>query len=682
MSQQVALRIEDSRLIFSYGKMEIALYLHSFAHGSLDIHESRGFFHIKEKVALEHTLSLPDMKSFDGQEYPFPDGQGTVGIEQCSAYGFRLVIKAPQWQRIRIELSGSDDEAIYGCGTQLSHLNLKGKKLPTLTREPGIGRGVQPLTFFLNTFFGAGGEWHCTSAPSASYTSSRGFALCLENEELAYFDFTAAQKHRVEVFSDVLKVRFFFGEHPKEVLTHLTEYVGRYRPLPSWAHKGAIIGLQGGAEKVRTLQEKLEKHRANVCGYWLQDWVGGRRTSIGKQLWWNWELDHETYPSWELLRDELQGKDIALLGYINPFLVDTQEKKTVRRNLLDEAKERDFLIKNEQGDPYPIQNTSFFAYLVDLSNPEAYAWLKEVIKTELLGNGFYGWMADFAEALPFDAVLHEGKASFWHNRYPVQWAALNREAIEEAGKEDEVFFFHRAGFTRSPSVSSMFWMGDQLADWGREDGLHSAVIGLISSGFSGFALNHGDIGGYIATTPPRLPIPIGYRRTSELLMRWSECFSCTALFRTHEGNQPNRHIQIDHSEQNLQHFARCSRIFASLHQYRCTLFEEASTHGYPVVRAMGLCFPDDPRCLTMDTQFMLGDELLMVPVLSARKAQVEAYVPSDQWVHIWSAQSYKKGIHTISAPLGFPCIFVKEGSLAQSCIEVFLEHESFVWPAR
>ncbi len=37
---------------------------------------------------------------------------------------------------------------------------------------------------------------------------------------------------------------------------------------------------------------------------------------------------------------------------------------------------------------------------MDLTNPEAWAWIKDIIKGELIGNGAYGWMADFGEGLP------------------------------------------------------------------------------------------------------------------------------------------------------------------------------------------------------------------------------------------------------------------------------------------
>ena len=97
------------------------------------------------------------------------------------------------------------------------------------------------------------------------------------------------------------------------------------------------------------------------------------------------------------------------MSYINPFLVNAEEKGNVRRNLYLEAKEKGYLIQNLEGEEYAIMNTSFSAALVDLSNPEAYEWLKAVIRDELIAVGARGWMADFGEAPPFDIRLHSAR---------------------------------------------------------------------------------------------------------------------------------------------------------------------------------------------------------------------------------------------------------------------------------
>lgn len=76
--------------------------------------------------------------------------------------------------------------------------------------------------------------------------------------------------------------------------------------------------------------------------------------------------------------------------------------------MFEEAREKGFLILHPSGQPYLIPNTSFSAGMVDLTNPGAREWLKDILR-EMVATGVSGWMADFGEALPFDAVLHSGE---------------------------------------------------------------------------------------------------------------------------------------------------------------------------------------------------------------------------------------------------------------------------------
>jgi alpha-glucosidase (family GH31 glycosyl hydrolase) len=88
--------------------------------------------------------------------------------------------------------------------------------------------------------------------------------------------------------------------------------------------------------------------------------------------------------------------------------------------------------------------------------------------------------------------------------------------------------------------------------WDEHDGIKSAVTGLLSSGLSGYSLEHSDIGGYTAIDHPLLK----YHRSKELLMRWSELAAFTVVFRTHEGNRPEVNHQIYSDEETFRHFSR------------------------------------------------------------------------------------------------------------------------------
>ena len=44
--------------------------------------------------------------------------------------------------------------------------------------------------------------------------------------------------------------------------------------------------------------------------------------------------------------------------------------------------------------------------MIDLSNPGTRDWIKNIMKTNMVGTGAGGWIDDFGEALPLDAKLY------------------------------------------------------------------------------------------------------------------------------------------------------------------------------------------------------------------------------------------------------------------------------------
>jgi alpha-glucosidase (family GH31 glycosyl hydrolase) len=383
------------------------------------------------------------------------------------------------------------------------------------------------------------------------------------------------------------------------------------------------------------------------------------------QLWWNWELDEDHYPGWDQLREQLERDDVRLMTYIGPWLADDvkKEKENHRRNLFEEAERRGYLVKDREGEPYRVKITDFSAAFVDLTNPEARDWIKDVIKEELIGNGASGWMADFGEGLPYDAVLFSGAdPKSYHNRYAEEWAELNREAIREAGRGEDIVFFNRPGYTRSPRYSTLFWVGDQLVDWDEHDGIKSAVTGLLSSGLSGYAFEHSDIGGYTAIDYFLLK----YHRSKELLMRWIELGAFTVVFRNHEGNRPGVNHQISSDQETLSHFDRFAKVYAAWKPYRMELVKKASETGLPVVRHPFIHYPNDPEVLGLEYQYMVGPEFMVAPVLDPGSDSVEIYLPAGKWVHLWTGERYGLPQHgayeTVPAPIGEPAVLYKEGS--------------------
>ncbi|MEE2644854.1 MAG: alpha-glucosidase [Myxococcota bacterium] len=591
-------------------------------------------------------------------------------------------------QLIVLSLTGTPEERIYGAGVQLTHLNLKGRAIPLLSQEPGIGRGIQPLSAIAELAFKAAGDQVSSSHPAALYHSDRGRSCAIEDHESGSLDFREPTRHRLSLRSTTLTLHLFAGAHPLDRLEAMSAMLGRMPPPPPWSQRGAIIGAQGGSSAIRALDAALREAEVPVAAYWLQDWCGARRTAVGEQLWWHWELDQTRYPGWDALCQQLGEQGRHVLGYINPFLIDPAvHGRPYRRNFYQEAERAGYLVTRADGSPYRILNTSFSAGLVDLSNEAACAWLQEIIEQELVGNGFSGWMADFGEALPFDAQLAGGDAASFHNAYPERWAALNRAASETPAGEPPRLPFHRSGYTRSVRSLRMSWLGDQLTGWRKEDGLAGALVGHLSGGISGISQLHGDIGGYCATTFPRFPwlrIPgVNFQRSRELLWRWIELAAFTPLFRTHEGNQPQQNHQLADCAESRRFFARFAQLFAALAPYRARLSEEATARGWPLMRALWLVAPEDAVGALVDDQFFLGDLLLIAPVLTPQATERELYLPAGRWTHLWSSVTLEGAAHyRVSAPLGTPPVFYhaesSEGAALAALICEVLAHQ----PAR
>lgn len=615
----------------------------------------------------------------------FTRSRGFVAVSSSSEEEMEMKsAELTEFNRVCITYSSEGNERFYGFGEQFSHMDFKGKRVPIFVQEQGIGRGDQPITFAANLVsYRAGGDWSTTYAPSPFYMTSKMRSLYLEGYDYSVFDMTRHDRVQIQIQSNSVRGRILNGNSPSEIIENFTDTIGRPPELPKWIISGAVVGMQGGTEAVRRVWDELKDHKVPVSAFWLQDWVGQRETMIGSQLWWNWEVDTTRYHGWQQLINDLSAKNINVMTYCNPCLAPTDEKPNQRRNLFEEAKKLDILVKDKYGEPYMVPNTAFDVGMLDLTHPDTAAWFKQVLQ-EMVDDGVKGWMADFGEGLPVDATLYSGEDPISaHNRYPELWAQINREFVEEwksgrAGKEREdpeeaLVFFMRAGFRDSPKWGMLFWEGDQMVSWQANDGIKSSVVGLLSSGISGYAFNHSDIGGYCAVNLPF----IKYHRSEELLMRWMELNAFTTVFRTHEGNKPSCNSQFYSNHKTLSHFARCAKLYKAWYFYRIQLVKEAARKGLPVCRHLFLHYPNDRNVHSLSyQQFLIGTEILVVPVLDKGKKNVKAYFPEGEtcsWQHIWSGKLFKEqGSEAwVEARVGYPPVFIKAGSTVG---ETFVEN--------
>ncbi len=619
---------------------------------------SHGSFKFKEKLSEKTDLFLRKIKSSaEGATGELADKTGRGFFEVLFSVTDNTLkihfepLTKNEYNRFWFKLPSNADEHIYGCGETFTKFDLKGEKVRIWVAEHSNAmriakkivsekiRGKRPKKMYKFSAYE-------TYYSQPTFISSRKYFMHVDSDAYMDFDFSHRDYHEfmIRAVGDVI---IGFANNFEDLLYNLSGLLGRQPKLPDWVYDGAILGIQGGTEVVLEKLEKAAKHNMKVTGVWCQDWEGIRITFIGKQLMWNWKWDPEVYKDLDKELPKLKAAGIHFLGYINPFLA-------IEKDLYAFASMKGYCVKDKEGKDYLVKTTTFPAAMVDLTNPDAYEWIKSVIKENMIDFGLDGWMADFGEYLPTDSVLFSGEdPEIVHNTWPALWAKTNREAVEECGKLGEVFFFTRAGHTKTIRYSTLMWSGDQHVDWSYDEGLPSAIPSALSLAASGFGICHSDVGGYSTFSH--------MRREQELLMRWAEMSAFTPLFRSHEGNRPDDNVQFDANETVLNHYAKMSRIHFNLAPYLKAAVEFNSEKGIPVMRPLFFYYTDKSDYAEM-YEYLLGRDILVAPVIEKNQLKRNVYLPDDTWIHLWSGKEYSKGNHIIEAPLGNPPVFCRKSS--------------------
>ena len=297
--------VENPRLEVGYGKPDVSMHT--------------GNFHMADDLVWRKKLTY--WRCLDESvEFSFErDGPAQLSLTIC---GNALVPKAlgTATNRFWVRISAQEDEQIWGCGEQMSHLALRGRRFPLWTSEPGVGR--DPDGDFTKRIADSGlegGDYWTTYYPQPTYLSSRRYALHVDSRAYACFDFTDDELHEIELWEVPQQIEFFEGASPAEIVTQLSTRFGRQPRLPDWAISGAIVGLKDGERSFERLDAIVEAG-AEVTGLWCEDWAGVRQTSFGRRLFWDWTASQQRYPDLAGKIAELNDRGIRFLAYANPYL--------------------------------------------------------------------------------------------------------------------------------------------------------------------------------------------------------------------------------------------------------------------------------------------------------------------------------------------------------------------------
>lgn len=609
--------------------------------GNFDIED-----YVVERVALAHV-------EIDGNDISFSAAAGQPVRFVLTIDGNHLITHTPDASinRVWFRLVAEAGEHVWGGGEQMSYFDMRGRKFPLWTSEPGVGRDkTSEITFKADVTGKSGGDYYNTNYPQPTYISSRRYAAHVETTAYSVFDFRRDGFHEIEIWAVPERLEFFCAPTFVELVGQLSTRFGRQPELPDWVYGGAILGLKDGENSFARM-EKMRDAGVKVSGLWCEDWVGLRHTSFGARLFWDWQANETRYPNLRQKITELGNEGIRFLGYVNPYLC-------VDGPLFPVAEAKGYFATDNAGKTALVDFGEFDCGVVDFTNPAAADWFaEEVIGKNMLDYGLSGWMADFGEYLPIDINLANGvDAKLMHNAWPTLWAEVNAKAVASRGKTGDSLFFMRAGFTGVQAHCPLLWGGDQSVDFSRHDGLVTVICGALSSGLLGNAYHHSDIGGYTSL--------FGNVRTAELIMRWAEMAAFTAVMRSHEGNRPRDNLQLDQDAEVLAHFARMTAIYVHLAPYLKSLSSEAKATGLPVQRPLFLHHEDDRETYAIQDAYLYGRDLLVAPVWQAGEITRTLYLPKGEtWVHIWSGSEHQGGqTLTVDAPLGSPPVFYRKGA--------------------
>ncbi|TRY69177.1 hypothetical protein TCAL_05612 [Tigriopus californicus] len=581
--------------------------------------------------------------------------------------------------RYFFRLPSTPEEAVWGGGEQYTWLNMRGRTYPMWVREQGFGRNKSSLlTQIVDEFAKAGGDFHTTYWPQASFLSSRKYYVELTTPTYSELQFSPEGDDEVGHYiywhwtpvkgepCRSCKMNFLVGGSLMDIVQELNP---GQPPLPDWIHDGAILGVQGGTEDMLGYLRQAQDAGAKINGLWIQDWSGKIVTALGTRVFWNWRWNETWYPNLDTVIQDLKEENVRVLVYITPHL-------NVEGDVYESLSNENIWLNRKDSSRLVQDFGQFNVTTVDIVNPDpdcnclnpARIMYKDLMKKNILDLGIAGWMADFGEYTEVDVrTAYPGKwwsdedhGEILHQNFAQEWCSLNRELVEENGVSDEIMFFMRAGGLRSKYSISMGWSGDQNVDWTQSDGLKSSIVSSLSLSLGGMGLSHSDIGGYTGMPP------LGEIRSKELLLRWAEYSAFTPVMRTHEGSHRTFNHQVYTDEDTMTQFARTTQIFAALKEYsKATVLQNANEFT-PVMRPLFLEFDTDGDAYHEDYQYMYGDDLLVAPVTEPGMTEWEVYLPGPQdWIYLWDDEATivlgpKRVI--VPAPMGQTPVFYKADS--------------------
>ena len=519
-------------------------------------------------------------------------------MDMQSAMPFFSQSESSESTYIREMLNLSVGEYIYGFGEKFTSFVKNGQTVEIWNSDGGTcsGQSYKSVPFFL---------------------SSRSYGVFVNHPEKVTFETGSenVSKTAFTVQGQRLEYFLFGGDTPADVISAYTALTGRPALPPAytfglWLSTSFITDydektVSSFIDKMEQLKIPLEVFHFDC--FWMNEFE-----------WCGFEWNRKMFPEPEQIIARLKSRGLKICLWVNPYIGQ-------RSPAFRECMEKGYFIKNKDGSVFQTDLWQPGLAIIDFTNPDARSWFADKI-TKLAEMGVDAIKTDFGERIPTDVVYYDGSCPYkMHNYYSYLYNKTVFEALREYYGDNNACVFARAA-TAGCQQFPVHWGGDCFSSY---ESMWETLRGGLSLCLSGFGFYSHDISGFESTGTP------------DLYKRWT-AFGLMSTHSRYHGSSSYR-VPWNFDEESCDVVRHFTELKGRLMPYLFANAVKAHLTGIPVMRAMVLDFSHDKAALTVDTQYMLGDSLLVAPVFS-EDGLCSFYLPAGgTWTDIQTGEELNGG---------------------------------------